>query len=572
MNANNYNLIKGRSDLFRIDKYDIPFNMASQSTYNGINAFNLIVEARLYNKKPVFITPLQVSELGGNIIPPSDLIFKKDDVWKFFPGVEQNNIESYRKDLYLLYIKGQLQTTNEVPSPTNVLKISGGQYFNVFTKSLLHNKIYIDKRHGLNSSDVDKLSNMFYDDIKKFLDETGINYYSSSSDINTESFITLSNLRSNISHKVVSIDDVCGLKVDDLSKIYFLNSDIYKKEISEIKNIYETLTLMLSKKFTFQPLDTNNSTPIELIHKLLKEVSKIEILNIILKTDEIILRSNKDLLIELTTNSLFNKIGLYGFDESFQYFLDLVNRSGTYSIFKESHLLLQATAYSASKSIRSYFDYNSIKSMIDKVGGFSILKGKIESHIKTLVNINLYEKLSFSSKGNLTIYDINKLKYQLMKNGKNYLFDNWISNLSKSYNFEEITTNDEKLTIFLSGLSSADKKNIKSNVLENYYDAKARGELENYQSQNIDFDNFGINDFKAFISQNSMKNLIEFLYTKLDYNLVVKLELNLNDDNKISFRKDINKTLEILYSEIKNNISSEELKFFHEQNKSQKER
>ncbi|REC40478.1 hypothetical protein [Chryseobacterium sp. 5_R23647] len=572
MNTNSYNLIKGRSDLFKVFKHDIPFNMASQSPYHGINAFSLIIEARLNNKRPVFITPLQVSELGGNIIPPSDLIFKKEDVRKFFPGIDQSNLEKFRKDLYVLYIKGKILTTNEIAGSDKLLKISGGTYFDVFTKSLLHNKIYIDGKQGLAPSDVDRLNTMVYDDIKKYLDETGINYHSSSKGIDTDSYITLSNLRSITSHKVVSIDDVCGVKIEELSNLYLLNSDLYKKDIREVEKIYEKLALTFSEKFTIEPFDMINSSPIELIHNLFREVSKIEVLNVILKSNEPILRTNKDLLIELTTNSLFNKIGLYGYDDSFKYFLDLVNNSPTYSIFKERHLTLQTAAYSVSRSIRSYFDYNNIKSMIDSVGKLSFLKSKIESDIKTLSNINFYEKLPFSSKGNLTSYDINKLKYQLIKNGTIYLFDNWLSTTYKTHNFEEKLTGNNKLTHFLSRLSTAEKKNIKSSVLESYYNAKALGEREHYQNQNIDFEVFGMNDFKAFISQNSMKNLIEFFYTKLDHDLVGELDSTLTDDNKISFRKDINKKLDKLHSAIKDNVSAEELKFFHTINNVQKER
>ncbi|MCD0480434.1 hypothetical protein LPB90_18500 [Chryseobacterium sp. LC2016-29] len=572
MNTKSYNLIKGRSDLFKVNRHDIPFNMSSQNPYNGMNAFSLIVEARLYKKEPVFITPLQVSKLGGNIIPPSDLVFKKEDIWKFYPGVEQNNVEKFRKELYLLYIKGKLETTNEIPSSDSLLKITGGVYFDVFTKSVLHNKIYIDGKQGLNSSDVNRLNNMFYDDIKSFLEETGINYYTSSTGINPESCITLSNIISITNHKVVSIDDVCGLKIEELSKSYLLNSEIYKNDIREVKDIYDKLSLMLSEKFTMEPIVEDNCSSIELIRKLFRQVSKIEVLSEILKSKENTLGLNKDLLIELTTNSLFNKIGLYGFDDSFKYFLELVNNSPSYSVFKESHLLLQKASYSISKNILGQFNYNSIKALIENVGKLSLLKSKIKEDIKTLSNINLYEKLPFSSKGNLTIYDVNKLKYQLVKNGTHYLFNNWIGAVYKSHSFEENLKDDTKLKVFLAGLSAADKKSIKSSVLENYYNAKALGEREHYQSQNINFDIFGADDFKAFISQNSIKSLIEFFYTKLDPNLVAELDSTLTDDNKISFRIDINKKLDKLHSAIKENYSTEELKFFHTMNNIQRER
>lgn len=562
MNTYNYLKIKEKADLFHVDDSFIPFNIFSQNIYSGINTFNLTNQSKFYNKTPSFITPLQVSLIGGSIIPPSNLYFKKLEVNKYFPDVTESNIDIYRKQILQLHKNNKIVLQEN--STINCFEIKGSVYFDVFIKASLKENLYIDNQIGLTPVQIDSFLKMDLEDVKRKLEEYGIAYYSSPPEgIRQESLVIL-NDTSFKTYKVVSTDDIYDVDLTEFNECYINRSGILKNENNQLASTVNNVITSLSEILNLEISSDNFSdSPIENLNNFIRKAATREVEKLFSISTEPVFKSNRYLLKELIVNRIFNCFGLFGFDRSFEHFSTLIQNTPSYSIFKQNHILLQNASYTVSNSIMNEFNIHDFREKIDLAGNLTEVKKNILKNIKSLCSNVFYDKLNFSGKGSLTLYDFSKINYQLHKIGKKDKFENWISDIFVKHNFDPHSINDSSIKQFISELDQTEKKKVKLYLKDSYYEFKAFEVRENYLKHEINFQIFDKSDFFAFLAQNTMSEILPFLYRNFDNNYVQEIEQKINDDNKITFDNKTNTILDSLYSNIKNIISDVELERFH---------
>ncbi len=558
MNTIKFLRMKERADIFQPEQNIIPFNIYTQNIYSGINAFNLTTESRLLKKTAAFLTPLQVSKLGGNIIPPVEFYFKKGEVNKYLPEANETNIDSFRKELFFLYKNEKIKAESSEFSTDNCFKINGGNYFDVFIKESLKKPIYIENRYGFTSIQIENLYNMNFEEIKKFLDDNSAIYHTKLDTLDKNYVITLDNISTVNTYKVVSIDDVYGIKLDSFVKNYIQQSGILSKTNNDLDNIINSLIKTISEIYNLKEINFPvYKSSIQKIHGFLRVLCESEISKNLYTEPALLL--NKKLHVELTANRIFNSLGLFGLDKSGPLFADLLNKTTSSSIFKQNHIILQSYSYSTAKNILSNFDFKEFKKNIDQIGNLTNIKNKLISQIQAISDTNFYEKCNFSSKGNLTVYDFNKVNFIMNKIGISSSFDKNILDLFKNYGFECQDVNFDTLRGFIKKLTDQEKKGVKNDLQNNFYEFKGIDLRNVYLNSDINYEKFEKSDFYSFIAKNEIKNILELLYNKIDNNFIKKIEENITDENKITFKKNINLILDELYIFIKKDIHPKDL-------------
>lgn len=563
MRVEDYNKAKERPQIFEVSKNSAPLDIYSQNVYTGINAFTLLNQSKLHDKKPLFLTPLQVKDIGGSMIPPEEFFFNRKQVKKYFPKINDQNIHLHRKDIFSLYKKNKIEVS-ESPNLEENFKLNGGVFFDVFIKENSKIPIYIDSRFSLAQIQLEALSKMEYNELRNFLEEMGVPYsLKPISGIAEESQTIISNVPVSCTYPVISVDDVIGIKNDSLLYLNYLDkSNIFENNNSEAHKLVNKVITDLSKKFSVTtsglPVKEN---PLEYLKDFFRLVSNHQVYEFLRESTNPILLQNSNLLSELVANKLFNSIGLYGFDDSHKGFNLLISETSTVEVFKHNHIVLQSSSHTLAKKLNTLFNSNEIKEKLNKIYKFSDLKEEIKNEFKNLEITNLYEKIRFSDKGYLTLFDFGKVNYQLHKIGKPDIFDQWLQEIFKHYNFINNSLDENSLKEFIKTLSEQDLNLVKNYVKSTYLDFK----VEEYKNHTINFSDFTLKNFFSFLVQNEMKDLIPFFRETLSNSLLINnVEEIIKEENKISFSKEKNELLSKLYNDIKKEISSEKLIAFHD--------